>query len=50
LKIRELRTLAEKELDAKFILREFHDVLLRSGALPLDVLEVRIRAWVAGQK
>jgi uncharacterized protein (DUF885 family) len=49
LKIRELRALAENELGAKFNLREFHDVLLQSGALPLDVLEVHIREWVAGQ-
>jgi uncharacterized protein (DUF885 family) len=50
LKIRELRALAEKELGAKFNLREFHDALLLAGALPLDVLEVRVREWVAGQK
>jgi len=50
LKIRELRAFAEKELGVKFNLREFHDVLLTAGALPLDVLEVRVREWVAGLK
>ena len=50
LKIRELRAWAEKELGAKFNLREFHDVLLLSGAVPLDVLESSVRDWVAGQK
>ena len=50
LKIRELRGLAEKELGAKFNLREFHDVLLTAGALPLDVLDARVREWVKGQK
>ena len=50
LKIRALRTLAEKELGAKFNLREFHDVLLLAGALPLDVLERGVREWVRGQK
>jgi uncharacterized protein (DUF885 family) len=50
LKIRELRAYAEKELGVKFNLREFHDVLLLAGALPLDVLEARVREWVAGLK
>jgi uncharacterized protein (DUF885 family) len=49
LKISELRAMAEKELGAQFNLREFHDALLLAGALPLDVLEVCIREWVAGQ-
>jgi uncharacterized protein (DUF885 family) len=50
LKISELRAMAEMELGAKFNLREFHDVLLLAGALPLDILEGRVREWVAGQK
>jgi uncharacterized protein (DUF885 family) len=50
LKIRELRMMAEKELGAKFNLREFHDLVLLGGAVPLDVLERRLREWVAGQK
>jgi uncharacterized protein (DUF885 family) len=49
LKIRALRASAEKELGAKFNLREFHDVLLLAGALPLDVLEARVQEWVTGQ-
>lgn len=49
LKIRELRALAEKELGAKFNLREFHDVVLLGGAVPLDVLENRVRAWISLQ-
>jgi uncharacterized protein (DUF885 family) len=50
LKIRELRAFAEKELGAGFNLREFHDVVLLGGAVPLDVLEANVREWVAGQK
>ena len=49
LKISALRAFAENELGAKFNLREFHDVLLTAGALPLDILETRIREWVAEQ-
>jgi uncharacterized protein (DUF885 family) len=50
LKIRELRALAEKELGARFNLREFHDLVLLGGAVPLDVLEGRVREWLADQK
>ncbi len=46
LKIRELRALAERELDARFNLREFHDVVLRDGCIPLSVLEAKVRRWL----
>ena len=36
LKIRQLRTFAEQKLGAKFDVREFHDVVLRNGRLPLE--------------
>ena len=49
LKVRELRALAEKELGAKFNLREFHDVVLLGGAVPLDVLEGRVQEWISLQ-
>jgi uncharacterized protein (DUF885 family) len=50
LKIKELRAYAEKELGAKFDIRAFHDEVLGRGALPLDLLEKNVRAWVAGVK
>jgi len=50
LKLKELRALATKELGEKFNVREFHDQVLANGALPLDVLEQRTRAWVEKQK
>lgn len=46
LKIIELRERAKKELGDKFDIREFHDQVLGAGALPLDVLEERIAAWM----
>ncbi|MDX2143403.1 MAG: DUF885 domain-containing protein [Rhodospirillaceae bacterium] len=45
-KILNLREGAKKQLGAKFDLRQFHDVVLRSGALPLMVLEENVDAWV----
>jgi uncharacterized protein (DUF885 family) len=50
LKILELRDRAKAALGDKFDLRAFHDQVLDSGALPLDVLSERIDAWIASQK
>ena len=47
LKLIELREKARGELGAKFDLRGFHDLVLTSGAIPLDVLESRVNDWVA---
>ncbi len=49
LKIRELRTLAEKELGPKFDKRKFHDVVLANGAVPLNILESHVKSWLAAQ-
>ena len=49
LKIRELRARAEKTLGNKFDLREFHDVVLGQGAIPLDVLDAQVSRWIAGK-
>ncbi|MBI2682279.1 MAG: DUF885 domain-containing protein [Acidobacteriales bacterium] len=50
LKILELREKAHKALGDKFDIRAFHDEVLGGGALPMDVLEQRIDAWVARVK
>ena len=52
LKIREMRTRYEKQLGSKFNLADFHDNILKDGALPLDVLERKMDEWAGryGQK
>jgi uncharacterized protein (DUF885 family) len=50
LKIRELRGKATSELGDKFDLREFHDVVLGQGAVPLDMLEAQVNRWIEGKK
>ncbi|MBI1683485.1 DUF885 domain-containing protein [Caulobacter hibisci] len=50
LKIRELRARAETALGPKFDIRGFHDAVLKNGAVPLDVLEAQVDAWIAEKK
>jgi uncharacterized protein (DUF885 family) len=50
LEILKLRRLAQTELGEKYDIRAFHDEILNGGALPLDVLEARVTAWIAAQK
>jgi len=44
------RERARKALGDKFDIKAFHDEVLDSGAIPLDVLEGRIDAWITSQK
>jgi uncharacterized protein (DUF885 family) len=50
LEILKLREFAKEQLGNKFDIRAFHDEILGGGALPLDVLDKRVREWVAKQK
>jgi uncharacterized protein (DUF885 family) len=49
LKIVELREKARKALGAKFSLREYHNLVLNTGTVPLDVLERQVDAWIKKQ-
>ncbi len=46
IKIVELRRKAEQTMGERFSLRDFHDVVLRGGALPLDLLEQQVNAYL----
>jgi len=47
LKILELRQRAKQALGQQFDIREFHDVVLSNGALPLNILEEMVGRWIA---
>lgn len=49
LRILEMRERAKKELGAGFDIRAFHDEVLGASALPLDVFEKRMTAWITTQ-
>ena len=49
-KILELREKAKSELGDNFDIKEFHDVVLTDGALPLTVLESKVDTWIQSKK
>lgn len=44
-----LRAMAEQQLGEKFDLREFHEMILLNGAMPLEILEQSVGAWITNQ-
>ncbi len=50
LKLKELRARAKQQLADRFSIREFHDVVLLSGAVPLEILEQNVNKWIAKTK
>lgn len=50
LKILELRHKAEKELEAKFDIKKYHQIVLESGVMPLALLEKKVNNWIKTSK
>ncbi len=50
LKILELRENAKQQLGDKFDIRQFHDVVLKNGPVPLNVLENFVNQWIASKQ
>ncbi len=49
IEIRSLRRQAEQALAGDFDVREFHDLVLRNGPLPLPTLRAIVESWIAGE-
>ena len=50
MKVQELRARTQQELGDKFDQREFHDAVLKNGALPLEILEEQINDYIQRKK
>jgi uncharacterized protein (DUF885 family) len=50
LKILGLREQAKKQLGPAFDLREYHDLVLKNGAVPMNILEENVQAWIAQKR
>jgi uncharacterized protein (DUF885 family) len=50
IRLRDIRTRAEAALGDRFDVRRFHDALLVDGPLPLDLLDLRMDAWIEAER
>jgi uncharacterized protein (DUF885 family) len=50
MKFRALRAQAQQRLGLRFDLREFHSEILQGGAMPLDILEAKMKGWMDASK
>jgi uncharacterized protein (DUF885 family) len=50
MKFRALRAQAQQRLGGRFDLREFHSEILQGGAMPLDILEAKMKGWMDASK
>ena len=50
MRIQQLRRSAEAALGDRFDIRRFHDCVLAGGALPLDLLDRRVKQWIAAEQ
>jgi uncharacterized protein (DUF885 family) len=50
LKIKSLRAHAQQLLAGRFDVREFHTEILHDGAMPLDILEAKVKTWTEGPR
>jgi uncharacterized protein (DUF885 family) len=50
IKILQLRDNVKEQLGSKFDIRQFHDVVLTKGALPLDLLEEEVERWIKSKQ
>ncbi len=50
LKFQALRAQAQQSLGGRFDIRDFHAEILDGGAMPLDILEARVKLWIESRR
>ena len=50
MKFQALRARAQQRLAGRFDIRDFHTEILKDGAMPLDILEAKMKVWMDGSK